>query len=167
MRMAVTIGGQGLTQLVSVPVQAYVFAGINQFALRVCRAEKPELNAVFSGGPFFLPMLGAQLLYSLGAGLGMVMCLVPGIILACGWLFYQQFVVDKRLGPVEALSASWRVTTGQRVNMFLYLLLSFGVGVAGLFALCFGALLISAPVLVIANVYLYLKMTGQQPRLAA
>jgi hypothetical protein len=33
--------------------------------------------------------------------------------------------------------------------------------------LCVGALLISAPVLIISNAYLYLKLTGEQPRLAA
>ncbi|HEY1532373.1 MAG TPA: hypothetical protein VGF76_00090 [Polyangiaceae bacterium] len=48
----------------------------------------------------------------------------------------------------------------------MYLLLSFLVVVAGLAALCVGALLISAPVLIISNVYLYLKLTGEQPRLA-
>jgi hypothetical protein len=166
LRMGITFGGQGLTQLVSIPVQAYMFGGINLFALRVCRGEKPDLNTVFSGGPFFLPMLGALLLYTFGAGIGFVFCLVPGVVLSCGWLFYQQFVVDKALGPTDALTASWRATTGQRLNLFVYLLLSFLVVVAGLAALCVGALLISAPVLLISNAYLYLKLTGEQPRLA-
>ena len=167
LRMVISAGGQGLTQLVSIPVQAYMFGGVNHFALRVCRGEKPELNAVFSGGQFFLPMLGGLLLYSFGAGIGFVFCVVPGVVLTCGWLFYQQFIIDKGLGPVEALTASWRATTGQRLNVFVYLLLSFVVVVAGLVALCVGALLVSAPVLVIANMYAYLKLTGEHPRLAA
>jgi uncharacterized membrane protein len=165
-RMAISAGGQGITQLIAMPVQAYMLGGINHFALRVCRGERPELNAVFGGGPFFLPMLGGQLLYTFGAAAGLVLCVVPGVILTCGWLFYQQFIVDKGLGPIEALTASWRATTGQRLNVFVYLLLNMAVIVAGFAAFCVGALLISAPVIAIANVYLYLKLTGEQPRLA-
>jgi hypothetical protein len=165
-QMAISAGGQGLTQLIAMPVQAYMLGGINHFALRVCRGDRPELNAVFSGGQFFLPMLGGQLLYSFGAAAGLVFCLIPGVILICGWLFYQQLIVDKGLGPIDALSASWRITNGQRLNVFVYLLLNIAVIVAGLAAFCVGALLVSVPVIAIANVYLYLKLSGEQPRLA-
>jgi hypothetical protein len=166
MRALVSAGGQGVTQLIAMPVQAFMFGGINHFLLRVCRGERPELNAVFSGGQFFLPMLGGQLLYSFGVAVGLVFCLVPGVMLTCGWLFYQQLIVDKGIGPIEALTASWRITTGQRLNVFVYLLLNMVVVLAGFVALCLGALLISVPVLLIANVYVYLKLTGEQPRLA-
>ena len=160
----ISIGLQGVTQILSLTLQSFIFGGLVQFTLGVCRGQKPTLNVVFSGGPFFLPMLGGQILYALGLGVGVLLCVVPAIILACGWVCYQPFIVDKGLGPIQALGASWRLTTGQRMSIFLYLLLTFAVGLAGVLALCVGALLISAPVVAIANAYLYLKLTGEEPR---
>jgi uncharacterized membrane protein len=167
LRSVIAVAGGVLSQIIAIPLQAFIFSGINQFLLRACRGEKPELNVVFSGGRFFLPMLGGQLLYAMGVGLGIVLCLIPGVILSCGWFLYQPFIVDKGLGPVEALTASWRATAGQRGNIFVYLLLSCAVGLAGFAALCIGALIISVPVLMIANMYVYLKLIGEEPRLPA
>jgi len=39
------------------------------------------------------------------------------------------------------------------------------VGIAGALACCIGALLVSFPVLMVGNAYLYLKLIGEQPRL--
>jgi hypothetical protein len=160
----INIGGQCVTQLLSLGLQAFMFGGLVQFTLGVCRGQKPALNVVFSGGRFFLPMLGGQLLYALGIAAGMPFCAVPAAILACGWACYQPFIVDKGLGPIEALGASWRLTQGSKGNIFLYLLLCIGVGIAGALALCVGALLVASPVVAVANAYLYLKLQGEQPR---
>ncbi len=158
------VGGQSIAALLSIIMQSFILGGLVKFSLAVCRGLRPPLNVVFSGGSFFLPMLGGYLLYGLGLGLGFLLCIAPLVILACGWVCYQPFIVDKGLGPIEALTNSWRVTTGHRLNIFLYLLLSFAVGLAGMLAFCVGALLISAPVIMIANAYVYLKLTGEEPR---
>lgn len=42
----------------------------------------------------------------------MMLCLVPGIILALGWSFAVPLVVDRDLAPIDALKESWRITTG-------------------------------------------------------
>lgn len=44
--------------------------------------------------------------------IGMMLCLVPGIILALGWSFAVPLVVDRDLAPIDALKESWRITTG-------------------------------------------------------
>ncbi|MEO8904962.1 MAG: hypothetical protein ABI488_21180 [Polyangiaceae bacterium] len=161
------VAGQCVTQVLSLGSQAFIFGGLIQFTLGVCRGQRPAFNVVFSGGRFFLPMLGGQLLYALALGVGFVMCMVPAGILACGFICYQPFIVDKGLGPIDALGASWRLTTGFKLNIFLYLLLSMAVGLLGVLALCVGAVLISWPVLAIANCYLYVKLIGEEPRAPA
>jgi hypothetical protein len=158
------VGGL-LNSVVSVVVQAYVLGGVVQFALRVARGEKPEFGVVFSGGRFFAPMAGATLLYSLGVGLGFLACIVPCLFLLAGWIAYSAFIVDKGLGAVDSLKASWQATTPYRTNIIIYVLLSILVGLAGVLACCVGALLVSFPVLMIGNAYLYLKLIGEQPRL--
>jgi len=162
-----TVIVQCVTQVVTLASQAFVFGGLVQFTLGVCRGQRPAFNVVFSGGRFFLPMLGGQLLYTLGVAAGLMLCLVPGFILACGWVCYQPFIVDKGLGPIDALKASWGVTKGQKGGIFLYLLLSGAVGLLGVLALCVGAILVAWPVLAIANAFVYLRLTGEEPRALA
>src|SRR6185369_13741010 len=112
--MLINGGGSLISYLISIIVQAYMLGGIVHFALRVARGEKPEFGVVFSGGRFFAPMLGATLLYTLGITVGFMACLVPGLFLFAGWIAYSAFVVDKGLGGVEALKASWQATTPYR-----------------------------------------------------
>ncbi len=162
--MIFSIVGQCVTQVLSIGSQAFIFGGLVQFTLGVCRGQRPAFNVVFSGGRFFLPMLGGQLLYTLGIAVGILLCGVPGAILACGWVCYQPFIIDKGMGPIDALGASWRLTTGFKGSIFLYFLLSAAVGFLGVLALCAGAALISWPVLAIANSYLYVKLIGEEPR---
>ena len=158
-------GGSLLSSVVSVVSQAYILGGVVQFCLRVARGEKPEFGVVFSGGRYFASMVGASLLYTFGVVFGVMACIIPGLILCVGWIVYSAFVVDKGLGSVDALKASWQATKPYRINIFVFLLLSFLVGLAGVLACCVGALLVSYPVLMIGNAYLYLKLTGEQPRL--
>ena len=158
-------GGSLVGYLISIVSQAFILGGEVQFALRVARGEKPDFNAVFSGGRFFAPMLLGTFLYTLGVTVGFAACIVPGLFLYAGWIAYSAFIVDKGMGGTEALKASWHATTPYRTNIVVYALLSMLVGLAGALACCVGALLVSLPVLMIGNAYLYLKLIGEQPRL--
>ncbi|HET7541278.1 MAG TPA: hypothetical protein VFK05_15475 [Polyangiaceae bacterium] len=166
MALALVNGGGSLAiYLLTIVVQAFVLGGTVQFALRVARGEKPDFGVVFSGGRYFAPMLGATLLYSLGIFAGSLACILPGLFLAAVWSLYSAFVVDKGTGAVDALKASWQATAPHRTNVIVYALLSMVVGFAGALACCVGALLVSFPVVMIGNAYVYLKLIGEQPRL--
>ena len=163
--MLINGGGSLVSYLVSIVIQAFVLGGVVKFSLRVARGEKPDFGVVFSGGPHFASMLGATLLYTLGVTFGTLACIVPGLFLCAGWIVYSAFVVDKGSSGVDALKASWQATTPVRTNVIVYVLLSALVGIAGALACCIGALLVSFPVLMIGNAFLYLKLIGEQPRL--
>ncbi len=153
--------------VIGVLVQAYVMGGIVQFALRVARGDKPEFGVVFGGGKFFMPLFGATLIYQFGGGIGLAFCIVPGLFLLAGWAAYSAFIVDKNMGALESLSASWAATAPYRMNIIIYFVLVFFVFLAGLVACGIGALLVSFPVVTIGNAYLYMKLIGEQPRLAS
>jgi len=159
-----SLGGL-LNYVVSIVTQAYIMGGVVQFSLAVARGQKPEFGVVFSGGKYFGAMLGATFLYSFGTVFGFALCIVPGLFLLAGWIAYSAFIVDKGMGGIDALKASWQATAPYRVNIIVYVLLSILVGIAGVIACCIGALLVSVPVLMIGNAYLYLKLIGEQPRL--
>jgi len=161
----INLGGSGISYLVSIIAQAYMLGGIVQFALRVARGEKPEFGVVFSGGRFFAPMLGATFLYTLCITFGFAACIVPGLFLYAGWIAYSAFIVDKGLGAIDSLKASWQATAPHRTTIIVYGLLSLVVAMVGVLACCVGLLLVSFPVLMIGNAYVYLKLIGEQPRL--
>src|SRR6478735_4967281 len=120
----INIGGGFAGYLIGLIGQAYIMGGVMQFALGVARGRKPEFGTVFSGGRFFAPMLGSTLIYSLCSTVGFAACLVPGVFISAGWITYSCFVVDKGMGAMDALKASWQATTAQRTTVIVYFLLS-------------------------------------------
>jgi len=163
--MILNLFGSVLNVVISTVVQAYVMGGIVLFALSVARGQKPEFGVVFSGGKFFASVCGATLLYNFAVGIGFFLCIVPGLFLAACWVAYLAFIVDKGQGAVEGLTSSWQATAPYRMNLIIYVLLSFLIFIAGILACGIGALLVSLPVVMIGNAYLYLKLIGEQPRL--
>src|SRR6185295_17789346 len=69
--------------IVNIPIQAYFTMGIWRYLLKVARGEPSGAGDLFGPGPYF-SMLGALFLAMIGVLLGLVLCIVPGIILAIG-----------------------------------------------------------------------------------
>jgi uncharacterized membrane protein len=162
--LLINYGSQPIIAVISFACQGFMLGGIMSFALRVARGEKPDFGVVFSGGGTFVPMFGAAICYGLGSAIGFALCIVPGVIFALGGALYQQLVVDRRLGPIDAISESFRLTSGHRGTLFVYFFLMFCVSVLGVLACCVGSLLIAAPMHAVGMAYIYLKLTGEQPR---
>jgi uncharacterized membrane protein len=152
-----------LSYAVGVLAQAYFLGGITRFALSVARGRKPEFSEVFAGGATFGAMFVGQLLYSLGVVVGAVFCLVPGVIVAIACQFYAFYIVDKGVSGVDGLKSSWAATQGHRGNLFVLWLVMVGVALLGAAACCVGALLISLPMQVLAQAYVYLKLNSEEP----
>ena len=139
----------------------WMHMGLLRYTIKLARGHGPQFGEIFSGGPFF-SMLGAGLLASVGVSAGMFLLVVPGLILAFGWLYASYLVVDRRLGAIQSISASWRATKGHKGTLFLLALLCFVVAMLGMLAFCVGYL-VAMPICMIAFTYVYLKLTGEEP----
>ena len=157
---------QGVSSLVGLLVGSYMAGGIASFALKVARGQPVSFGDVFSGGQYFGRMFVAAICASIVVVLGSILCLVPGIIVGLGISQYSYLVVDQGLGGVDALKKSWEMTNGHKLNLFLFGLLAFLVVIAGYIACLIGVLLGSVPILTVAAAYIYLRIKGEQPRLA-
>lgn len=73
----------------------------------------------------FLLVEGVSLLLGL---LGMVLSFVAAVIFALMFMFAPLIVIDRELGPVDALKESYRVTRGHKWRLFLLFLI---VGLPG------------------------------------
>lgn len=61
----------------------------------------------------FLPLIAATLLVSLGAGFGLIFCLVPGVFLFTMWAVTPAALVTERLGPFAAMGRSYQLVRGR------------------------------------------------------
>lgn len=67
--------------------------------------------------------LGAIILAGLAILLGLVLLIVPGIILYCGWYVVIPVIVGERVSVTESLSRSWSLTQGYKGQIFVVFLL--------------------------------------------
>jgi uncharacterized membrane protein len=154
------VGMLGLGSIVDVVVSSFVMAGIMNFSLKVARGAPYAFGDLFGGAPFFVSVLVANFISGLAVAIGMVFLIVPGVILMLGLSMTLPLVIDRGLGPIEALQESWKLTDGQKANIFIFGLIAFGLCIAGACA-CGVGLLLVLPILYIAHMYIYLKLTGQ------
>jgi hypothetical protein len=151
----------GVGGLIGWVLQAFFQAGFTRMYLSGARGRAPEFAHVFSGGPRFWSMLGAMFLHFVMIVIGFALLIVPGVILSLGLMLYPYYVVDKGMGAVDALKASWEATMGQKGKLFVLGLYSFGVMIIGLLACCIGTMPALA-VISVAQAIVYVRLTGTE-----
>jgi len=114
----------------------------------------------------FWKFIVAQILVGLIVFVGLVLLIVPGIIAILVFLFVLYIVIDKELGPIEALKESARITRGSRWELLLLVLIVFVLNLVGALALLVG-LLVSIPVTTLAMVHAYRMLEGKAKPAAA
>ena len=86
-----------------------------------CNIDRREnnLNLLFKGFERFAETLVAGLLMSLAIGIGFVLLIVPGIIVACGLgMTFFIMVDDPRISGIDALQQSWNMMKGHKWDYF-------------------------------------------------
>lgn len=141
-------------------VQIYFSMTALRYCLKVARGEPTGINELFAGGPYLNVFL-CGLLSGLLIIIGFLLLIVPGIILALGLGQATALVVDRGLGPIEAMRESWRITMGRKWDLLALGLLSCLVVLAGLLA-CLVGVVFAAVLLEMAHVYTYLRLSGQR-----
>jgi hypothetical protein len=90
---------------------------------------------------------------------GLVLLILPGIIFAM-FMFANFIVVDRELGPIEAMKESSRITRGKRWTLLWLSLAILVINLLGLIALVVG-LLVSVPVTWLALAHAYRLFAGR------
>lgn len=135
----VFIVSQLVTQLVFTAIMIPLMAGIFMMCLTHLKGEQVTFGLLFGYTHKFLPLLGAAILMNIMVTLGFVLLIIPGIYLMIAYLLAIPLVIDKDLGPWEALEVSrkaitknWFTFFGLYIVMTLILFLSlipFGLGI--------------------------------------
>lgn len=84
--------------------------------------------------------VGASFLSLLFVGLGLILLIIPGIIIGIRLVFVPYLVIDKKLGAMAAIKASWEMSRGYSWKIFGMSLLSILIAIAGILVLIVGVL---------------------------
>lgn len=164
--MAMVVFGSLLT-LFGLVIQAVVggplYGGFFKYLLMTKRGQDPQFGVVFSGfGAPFVQLMLTSIIGLVLAGLGLLLCLLPGIYLATAYLFAIILTIDKRLGYWDALETSRQVVTKNWFLFFAFFLVAAIVAMSGTIACCIGVL-VTAPFVSCAMVVLYEQIFGEAP----
>ena len=133
--------------------------GLIRVALKVTRGEEPEVRDLFLADGFG-PYLGASIIFGIAVFVGLILCIVPGIIVAIILGFFGFAIVDRGDGVGESFSRSSEITKGQRGTLFVLGLAFLGINLLGLLA-CGVGLLVSYPVTIVAGGYAYRVLSSE------
>jgi hypothetical protein len=151
------------------PLLGFVLAGgLDLLFLKRIRGESADVGTAFAGfTASFLPLMLASVIAYVLTGIGLFLCILPGIFLfVIWWLFTPLLILDKKLDFWPAMECSRMVVMKHWWQCFALLLLWFLVSVAGVLA-CVVGLFVTMPIATGAVVYAYEDIFGARPRPAA
>lgn len=170
--------------------QTYLGVGQAQIAIRAARGQPVDIGDLFKGAARFPAVFGFLLLCGLvvyipllvmaaiagGLGIagggaeavGLLFLLVffvwVAMFIAVTLFFWPSYylVVDERSRVFPSFGIAATITEGNKLTTFLMWIISFGIMVLGVLALCIG-LLFAAPLVSVMWATAYLMMSGQIP----
>lgn len=162
------MGGAGLTAslfasavfgIVGTLVGFVIQAGVVRGGLTVTKGEPLEVSTFLSTENLGRVILTA-ILISIGTSIGLVLCVLPGIVFAFFSQFAMHFVVDKGMQAIDAIKASFQIVNrnlGSVIGLFLGVIVANIIGAI----LCGIGLVVSVPVSIIATAFAYRRMNGE------
>lgn len=148
-----------IVSLVSLVVSIFISLGLTTLSLRAHdNIEGANFADLWNPGPFWR-YLGAYILTILAIALGLIAFVIPGFIIAIGLSFVPFLVIERGLGPIEAIKESWRLTKGHKGSLFLLMLALIGITLLGFIALLVGVF-VALPIIMIAFAHAYRTLSA-------
>ena len=142
-----------IAQIIAGTVGYILTAMLARGALDVTDGQRFDIGVAF-GKLDLGRVLLAGLLLSVLSTVGIMLCVLPGLVFLIFSVFTIYFVVDTDQSPTQALASSFSLVGRNFGNGLLTGLLAFLVVVAGLL-LCFVGLLAAIPIATLAAAYAY------------
>ena len=151
--------GAAIMSFIVMAVSQILQAGVVKAALGVTDGKAYSLGELYRGWDKGKVIIAA-ILVGLMTGVGFLLCYLPGIVLAYLSMFTIYFVVDKDMSPVDAIKASFAMTTQRLGETVVFAILSYLVVMVG-FLVCGIGALVSVPVAIIATAFAFRRLHGE------
>ena len=140
-------------------LSAWLTSGLYRAGFKQLHGGRISVGDLFSGGPYVLRVLGAVLLIGILTFIGIVLCIIPGIIIG-GMLFFTiPLIVEGNLGVIDALKTSFETTKKDWLMFTLFAIVLSFLASAGTYA-CGVGLLATFPLLFLTHAVAYRDCIG-------
>lgn len=140
-------------------VNVFVYVGVLNFYIKAHdSAESATLGDLWNPSRV-LGYLGGVILYMLAVFAGCILLIIPGIIASVAFILTPYLIVDKSMGPVEAMKESARLTKGYRWRILIFTMAMPLIILLGFLALFVGSF-VSYSVMFLAGVDMYKRLLG-------
>lgn len=125
-----------LLMLVRTSLAGPLIAALHMHAVAaVGDGRTPRLRSVALRGLQVLPVVAvADVIASVGAYLGLLLLIVPGVLLWLRWMVVAQAAAIERGGPLAAMRSSRRLTSGHYRHAFATVLILYGASIGSILA---------------------------------
>ena len=153
------LGPRLILQLINFVVGSFIQMAIIRAGLGIARGQRVQLSDMFKADQLG-PYLGASILFGIAASIGLVLCIIPGLLVILFFHLFGFFILDQKLSVTDSFHTSGRLVQANTGKFAVFLLLSLLIALAGALA-CGVGLLVAIPVITIAETYIYLRAQGQ------
>ncbi|HEY8462239.1 MAG TPA: zinc-ribbon domain-containing protein [Blastocatellia bacterium] len=133
--------------------------GLYHAAFKQIRGEEISVRDLLAGRQYFLQILAAAVLLSIGVSIGSLLCVIPGLIVSGLCFLTFPMIVEGGKGPIDAIKASIEVTKKDWLMFTLFSLALGFVAEAGAIA-CGIGLLATAPLAFLGQALAYRDLVG-------
>ena len=133
--------------------------GLTKIVLEFVDGKKPKFSDLLYYKPAIKYFI-ASILQGIIAVIGFILLIIPGIIFSIRLSYVSYLIVDKDLGPIEAIKTSWKITKGNTWNLFFFGILIGLINILGFICLIVG-LFVTVPLTMLASVHVYRKLLLQ------
>ena len=118
--------------LVIVLIKILVRIAIFHSALEIVSHKAPTWRSIVLSWKSFFPFLLASIISIVLVFVGMILLIIPGILLAVMVSLFPFVLLDRRVGPIDALKESIHLTNGNRAKLLFLLLVLGAINIGGL-----------------------------------
>ncbi len=145
--------------LVGIFVSAWLIAGYLKILFNYYDHDEKKLplRKLFSQSKYIWSIAGGSILVGLIVAAGFILLIIPGIYWALKYSMTINLIVDKDMGVMEAMRQSAKMTSGVKMALLGFGIVSFGVFILGVICLGVG-IFVATPIVWLASVYVYKKL---------
>lgn len=152
--------------LVPLILQGPLIAGFHIYTMKKLLNRPAEFADLFKGFNFFIPTLVATLLIAVFTGLGTLLCIIPGLVVAAMYKFTYLFILDKRMDFWPAMQASHSIVKQDYFGFTMFLLALIGINILGVIC-CIVGVFVTIPITYAAITVAYQEIVGFDPATVA
>lgn len=138
-------------------VDSLYVMGISRICLDIYDTGESSYAQLFCCLHLVVYHIIASILFWLMVAFGLILLIIPGLIMAIKFWFFQFFIVDEQVGPLEALQKSSQLVDGHKLEVGTVLLILILINMAAAWAFGIG-LILTIPLSMLTQAYVYRKL---------